>query len=113
MKTETEANRGRGRRLDPTYLDVLEEEIRQRRSRIKGLRGRIRDDMTAMCSFSLDCRSLTEGVLQSVLILRSAESELETLLDQVQHVERLKGTASGASQEAPAHPKAPGVPVPE
>jgi ATP-dependent exoDNAse (exonuclease V) beta subunit len=70
----------------PMTLDLLkqvvDEEIRQRRSRISRTRAALKKDLDELVGMSVDFTGYTQGILDKALRLRSAENELEVLLEQ-------------------------------
>jgi hypothetical protein len=69
---------------------VVDEEIRQRRSRIKRTREALKKDLDELVGMSVDFTGYTQGLIDKALRLRSAENELEVLLDQKKHVSEVE-----------------------
>jgi hypothetical protein len=61
---------------------VVDEEIRQRRARISRTRADLKKDLDELVGMSVDFTGYTQGILDKALRLRSAENELEVLLEQ-------------------------------
>jgi hypothetical protein len=61
---------------------VVDEEIRQRRARISRTRADLKKDLDELVGMSVDFTGYTQGIIDKALRLRSAENELEVLLEQ-------------------------------
>lgn len=72
------------------FKQVVDEEIRQRRARITRTRAALKKDLDELVGMSVDYTGYTQGVLDKALRLRSAENELEVLLEQKKNLSEIE-----------------------